>query len=109
MCILNGRSVCLLYGGQVRACGVEGLIDNRPEWSIVFSTTEAETEPTVGMTQNVEMTTWGTCMKQRLVVLEGENCTGLQGLDWMHENDVIIDVAADCIHIGNDMLPFVDP
>jgi hypothetical protein len=47
------------------------------------------------------ITTWA-----RFAVLDGDSQTGLLGIDWLDAHAAVIDIANECLSIGNELIPF---
>jgi hypothetical protein len=60
------------------------------------------------MALDVDVTVCGVTTYTSFAILEGSSLCGLLGIDWLTHNNALIDIVNDCIHLGDETIPFVD-
>jgi hypothetical protein len=108
MVVDTGASHSILYTSQVNECKLGGGIDTNPADLVNFTIVQGTTVKSLGIMRNVPLIIGGISTSHHFVVLDGVSPHGLLGIDWLQENGVLIDIGADCLRIGAEVIPFVD-
>jgi hypothetical protein len=108
MIVDTGASMSVIYSLHALQCGVDWMIDSRPSTRIVFSGVQGTSDPAVGIIQALRITIGNLVTYISVAVIDGDFAAGLLGIDWMHANDVVIDIVNDCMHVGAEVIQFVD-
>jgi predicted aspartyl protease len=105
----TGASRSIMYENQTRLCKCRDRVDTSPEERITFSTIQDARAHSLGILRDVEMRLGTVCGHVTFIVMAGACRNGLLGIDWLDAHGALIDVAHDCMHVGNEVIPFVDP
>jgi predicted aspartyl protease len=107
MIVDTGSSASFIYANQVTALGLTDLVDSAPRYRQTFSTVTGGTK-TIGIIHHIQLAVGDVVTIVSLAVLPGEMTNGLLGIDWLTQNQAIINTAKDCIIIRGKSINFAN-
>jgi predicted aspartyl protease len=105
MIIDTGASSCVLYANHIREAELEDFVDRNPSCHFVFDMANGTTMTSMGIIHSTDVRIGRIQTISRFVILPNTKTSGLLGIDWLKQNNALIDPANHRIRLQGQAIP----